>query len=67
MNIKFLLCKKSLSILKEQSAKLVDRPSDHSLVGTIEFLEISWINWGAITKNKARLVTQGFNQEEKID
>lgn len=47
--------------------KFTHIPNDRSLVGTTKFLEISWIKWGAIIGNKARLVTQGFNQEEKID
>ena len=47
--------------------KLVPRPQDSTIIGT------KWVfcnkpnEHGKVVRNKARLVTQGFNQQEGID
>jgi len=46
---------------------LVPRPENRSIIGT------KWVLWnkldefGTVTRNKARLVVQGYNQEEGIE
>ena len=47
--------------------ELVPRPSNQSVIGT-RWVFINKIDEnGIIVRNKARLVAQGFNQEEMID
>ena len=46
---------------------LVPRPSDQSVIGTKQVFKNKADEKGNITRNKARLVAQGYNQEEGID
>ena len=45
----------------------VPRPSNQSVIGTIWVFRNKMDENGVIIRNKARLVAQGFNQEEMID
>jgi hypothetical protein len=47
--------------------ELVPRPSDHSVIGTKWVFRNKLDESGVVVRNKARLVAQGFNQEEGID
>ncbi|XP_077249100.1 putative mitochondrial protein AtMg00820 [Tasmannia lanceolata] len=47
--------------------KLVPRPRDHPVIGTRWVYRSKLDEHGDIQRNKARLVAQGFNQEEGID
>lgn len=46
---------------------LVPRPKHHQVIGTRWVFRNKLDEDGVITRNKARLVTQGYNQEEDID
>ena len=52
---------------KNQVWNLVPMPSDHSIIGTRWVFRNKKNEQGEVTRNKARLVAQGFNQEEGID
>ena len=47
--------------------ELVLRPSNQSVIGTRWLFRNKMDENGIIFRNKARLVAQGFNQEEGID
>ena len=47
--------------------ELVPRPRDHHIIGTKWVFRNKLDENGMITRNKARLVAQGYNQEEGID
>ncbi|WJZ99535.1 hypothetical protein VitviT2T_017971 [Vitis vinifera] len=47
--------------------ELVPRPQNQSVIGTRWVFRNKMDENGIIIRNKARLVTQGFNQEEGID
>ncbi|XP_070055495.1 uncharacterized mitochondrial protein AtMg00820-like [Nicotiana tomentosiformis] len=46
---------------------LVHRPSDRTFIGTKRVFRNKLDEFGNTTRNKARLVVQGYNQEEGID
>ena len=46
---------------------LVPRPRDHPIIGTKWVFRNKSDENGTIVRNKARLVAQGYNQEEGID
>ncbi|XP_070045304.1 uncharacterized mitochondrial protein AtMg00820-like [Nicotiana tomentosiformis] len=46
---------------------LVTRPADRTVIGTMWVFRNKLDEFGNTTKNKARLVVQGYNQEEGID
>ena len=46
---------------------LFSKPSDHSIIGTKWFFRNKKDENGVIVRNKARLVAQGYNQEQGID
>ena len=46
---------------------IVPRPLDHTIIGTKWVFRNKKDESGTIVRNKARLVTQGYNQEEGID
>ena len=46
---------------------LVQRPKDCSVIGTKSVFRNKLDESDIITRNKAQLVTQGYNQEEGID
>jgi hypothetical protein len=46
---------------------LAPRPKDHSVIGTKWVFQNKKDKEGTIVRNKARLVAQGYNQEEGID
>ena len=46
---------------------LKTRPKDRSIIGTKWVFKNKLDEFGTITRNKARLVVQGYNQEEGID
>ena len=46
---------------------LVPPPKDHPIIGTKWIFKNKLDEHGVITKNKARLVAQGYTQEEGID
>ena len=46
---------------------LVERPPDHPIIGTRWVFPNKLNEDGEIIRNKARLVAQGYNQEEGID
>ncbi|XP_070005533.1 uncharacterized mitochondrial protein AtMg00820-like [Nicotiana sylvestris] len=46
---------------------LVPRPSDRTIIGTRWLFRNKLDEHGNPTRNKARLVVQGYNQEERID
>ena len=46
---------------------LVPRPEDRTIIGTKWVFRNKLDECGTVTKNKARLVVQGYNQEEGID
>ena len=46
---------------------LVERPPDHTIIGTRWVFRNKFNEDGDIIRNKARLVAQGYNQEEGID
>ena len=47
--------------------KLVPRPNDYPIIGTRWVFRNKLDKFGVVTRNKARLVAQGYNQEEGID
>ena len=47
--------------------ELISRPSNQSVIGTKWVFRNKMDENGIIVRNKARLVAQGFNQEEIID
>ena len=46
---------------------LVPRPKDRSVIGTKWVFRNKVDEFGTVTRSKARLVVQGYNQEEGID
>lgn len=52
---------------RNQVWTLVPRPNDHSVIGTKWIFRNKVDESGIVIRNKARLVAQGFNQEEGID
>ena len=46
---------------------LVPRPNDHSIIGTKWIFRNKIDEHSNIVRNKARLVAQGYSQEERID
>ena len=46
---------------------LVDRTKDYPLVGTKWVFKNKLDKNGYVTRNKARLIAKGYNQEEEID
>ena len=46
---------------------LIQRPTDHPVIGTRWVFKNKLDESGQVIKNKARLVAQGYNQEECID
>ena len=46
---------------------LIPRPKDHPVIGTKWVFRNKIDESGVVTRNKARLVAQGYNQEEGID
>ena len=46
---------------------LVPQPEERSIIGTKWVFRNKLDELGIVTKNKARLVVQGYNQEEIID
>ena len=46
---------------------LVDRPKNYPIIGTKWIFRNKLDENGYVTRNKARLVTKGYNQEEGID
>jgi len=46
---------------------LVPRPQDRTIIGTKWVFQNKLDEFRIVTKNKARLVVQGYNQEEGID
>ena len=47
--------------------ELVPRPNDQSVIGTKWVFRNKMNENGIIVRNKARLVAQGYNQQEGID
>ena len=47
--------------------ELVSKPKDHTIIGTKWIFRNKLDESGTIIRNKARLVAQGYNQEEGID
>nr|CAD1838643.1 unnamed protein product [Ananas comosus var. bracteatus] len=52
---------------RNQVWTLVERPSDHTVIGTKWVFRNKRDESGVVVQNKARLVAQGFNQIEGID
>ena len=52
---------------RSEVQKVVPRPSNPSVIGTRWVFRNKIDENGKIVRNKARLVAQGFNQEEGID
>ena len=46
---------------------LIDRPIDHPIIGTKWVYRNKLNEKGQVIRNKARLVSKGYNQEEEID
>ena len=46
---------------------LVPQPEDRRIIGTKWLFQNKLDELGTITRNKARVVVQGYNQEEGID
>ena len=46
---------------------LVPRPSHQSVIGTKWVFRNKMNEEGVVTRNKARLVAQGYSQEERVD
>ena len=46
---------------------LVPKPENHTIIGTKSVFRNKMDESGVIIRNKARLVAQGYNQEEGID
>ena len=47
--------------------ELVPKPNDQSVIGTKWVYKNKMDENGIIIRNKARLVAQGYNQQERID
>ncbi|GAA0153192.1 hypothetical protein LIER_37630 [Lithospermum erythrorhizon] len=47
--------------------ELVPRPKDHNIIGTKWIFKNKSDELGVVTKNKARLVEQGYSQVEGVD
>ncbi|CAJ2668515.1 unnamed protein product [Trifolium pratense] len=52
---------------KNEVWKLVPAPADHSIIGTRWVFRNKMDENGKVIRNKARLVAQGYNQQEGID
>jgi len=52
---------------RNQVRHLVPKPKDRTIIGTKWVFRNKLDEQGTVTRNKARLVVQGFNQEEGID
>ena len=52
---------------RNQVWHLVPKPKDRTIIGTKWVFRNKLDEQGAVTRNKARLVVQGYNQEEGID
>ena len=52
---------------RNQVWELVDRPNDHPIIETKWVFRNKLDEHGIVIRNKARLVTKGYNQEEGID
>nr|KYP73276.1 hypothetical protein KK1_005894 [Cajanus cajan] len=52
---------------RNQVWELVDRPSNHPIIGTKWIFRNKLDEHGIVIRNKARLVAKGYNQEEDID
>ena len=46
---------------------LVPRPTNHPVIGTKWVFRNKMDKLGNVVRNKARLVVQGYNQEERVD
>ena len=46
---------------------LVERPYDNNMIGTKQVFKNKFDEHGIVVRNKARLVAQGYTQEECID
>ncbi|MCI48588.1 hypothetical protein A2U01_0069831, partial [Trifolium medium] len=56
-----------LQFEKNEVWELVPAPQDHSIIGTRWVFRNKLDENGKVTRNKARLVAQGYNQQESID
>ena len=52
---------------RNQVWHLVPKPKDRTIIGTKWVFRNKLDEQGTVTRNKARLVVQGYNQEECID
>ena len=52
---------------RNQVQKLVDKPNDHPVIGTKWVFRNKLDEHEIVIRNKARLVANGYNQEEGID
>lgn len=52
----------TMSIQKKQSMELVPRPEDVNVIGTKWIYKNKYDKSGNVTRNKARLVAQGYTQ-----
>ena len=52
---------------RNQVWHLVPKPKDRTIIGTKWVFRNKLDEQGTVTRNKARLVVQGYNQEEGID
>jgi len=62
---RLLLCKRSYINLKEtRFGIIVPQPKDRSIIGTKWVFKKKLDEFEIVTRNKVRLVVQGYNQEE---